>query len=514
MSGDRGARSSRLARELRKDARSAERWGLALDDLSIGPFRLGSGSVSSGDVPQKGKKRSSMVGLASRSEDIQVVLPEMVREYRDGHPIDVWVGTEYVSAIGSADVTGNLTGDVLLSFPINPTNFVRTRLAQISPLYQRYRFRRLIFHYQPVAPATTSGQLIGFGDYDIENPLTIDSPDNVNVAAAHLGQKITQVWEFCNFPFGVVDSFTTLFTALENASDDRLVYQGNYYLIAASDLAPALPLGNIYVSYEIEFSIPQLFPASEGPGPIFVVGERYDTETSGGLSAENLFGDGTATSYIPAQLGGGVRTFLTDTVTYSGIPGGRYQLVVTAQATGTNSVAGNYSFDLDLVTSIVPVVGSVEDEYVTYNQGATSTTVIGIAAHRAQYDITDGSFLISISDGSGAPFAGTYQFCDLTLFRIGPVPTLPARKRPQIRLVRRERVIKETESAKNYWLKKGRRLCPSGLGTTVCNSEKCVRDIEDLPLGLGTPCPESGGDLTSFVPKRMTPRTVITHGKP
>jgi len=86
----------------------------------------------------------------------------------------------------------------------------------------------------------------------------LDSPQNVSIAAAHFGQGISQIWEPREFPFGVLDDFTTLFTAVDGGNENRLVYQGVYYLIAASDLGNSLPLGNIYIAYEIEFYIPQL----------------------------------------------------------------------------------------------------------------------------------------------------------------------------------------------------------------------------------------------------------------
>jgi hypothetical protein len=169
---------------------------------------------------------------------------------------DVLRGTELLQAIGTAGTDAE-SGDILSRILINPSNFNNTRLNQFAPLYQRYRFRKLLFLYEPVCPATTQGQLIGFGDYDVDNLITEDTPTNINIAAAHFGQEVCQVWEARAFPFGVVDDFTTLFCRISDA-EARLIYQGVYYLFAASDIAADTACGNLYIDYEIEFYVPQL----------------------------------------------------------------------------------------------------------------------------------------------------------------------------------------------------------------------------------------------------------------
>jgi len=167
--------------------------------------------------------------------------------------MDVLAGTEFLSSIESV-APGQEAGDILATLAVNPRSFDNTRLYQFSLLYQRYRFRKLQFFYKPIANATESGQLIGFGDYDPDNILSGNSPSNLSVAAAHLGQRTGKIWETINFPFGIVDDYTTLFIEGQGA-DPRLSVQGIYYLIAASSLATGA-LGNLYIAYEIELYIP------------------------------------------------------------------------------------------------------------------------------------------------------------------------------------------------------------------------------------------------------------------
>lgn len=215
------------------------------------------------DLAGRSARSSGMVGLGQYTDDIQVVLPRVFpTKNQKGEAIDLCVGTEFLSSI-SNETLGAAPGDLLATLLINPSNFTQTRLVEFAKLYQRYRFRKLHFWYKPIANSIQSGQLIGFGDYDPDNIVVLNSPDNISLAAAHLGQATGKIWETIKFPFGVVDDYTTLFVDT-NSSEKRLSYQGVYYLLAASDIESTIgPLGNLYIDYEIEFSIPLLQPTSQ-----------------------------------------------------------------------------------------------------------------------------------------------------------------------------------------------------------------------------------------------------------
>jgi hypothetical protein len=201
-----------------------------------------------------------MVGLGSRAIDIQRKMPRLSSSINEnGNTVDVLAGTDFIQAV-TADSTGNQPGDILFKQEISPSVFLETRLKQFADLYQRYRFKRIVFLYEPIANATQSGQVLGYADFDVDNQLTLNSPENLSIAAAHQGEAITQIWEPMLFDMGQVFTFTDLYTEAgsSESSDPRLSIQGVFYLIAASVLQGSIPLGNIYVDYEIEFSIPFL----------------------------------------------------------------------------------------------------------------------------------------------------------------------------------------------------------------------------------------------------------------
>jgi hypothetical protein len=81
---------------------------------------------------------------------------------------------------------------------------------------------------------------------------------NVKRAAAHFAQQPTKIWESRRFALGQIDDFTSLFVNPEGGSEDRLIYQGVFYLFAATDLPSLTACGTLYIDYEIEFSIASL----------------------------------------------------------------------------------------------------------------------------------------------------------------------------------------------------------------------------------------------------------------
>lgn len=252
----------------RKQARSqkarspkgqGERWSFSLGETEWGPFKTKGAKIDSRSL--KTARSAGMVGLGSRAIDIQRKMPRLSSTLNEnGNVVDILDGTDFLAAVNSAAVDTSQAGDILYKQEISPSKFLETRLKQFADLYQRYRFRKIHFLYEPIANATQSGQVLGFADFDVDNQLTLNSPENLSIAAAHQGEAITQIWEPMLFDMGQVFSFTDLYTeaGASNESDPRLSVQGVFYLIAASVINGGLPLGNIYIDYEIEFSIPFL----------------------------------------------------------------------------------------------------------------------------------------------------------------------------------------------------------------------------------------------------------------
>jgi hypothetical protein len=326
----RAARAVAKKSEVMNDAR----WNFNLKGLSFGDKRA---------VPGSGP---AMVGLAEYSDDIQVIMPRITHEMGDkGDAIDVLSGTEFLFSVNNGG-EGSEPGDILATLLIHPLAFFKTRLAQFSELYERYRFRKVKFWYKPSANATQSGQLIGYGDYDPDNVNTNNGEDNLSIAAAHLGQAVCKIWESRSFPFGIVDNYTSLFADL-SGEEDRLIYQGVYYLLAGSDIDPAIiALGNLYLEYEIELIIPIL----QNVNPFLASIQLSNAVPSSAQTFTAPFGDSVeAVSSVPwgpntlklgtdivySVSGGGISQFALPSATV----GDTYLLIASAGFAGISPTA-------------------------------------------------------------------------------------------------------------------------------------------------------------------------------
>lgn len=234
-----------------------KRWGISLGEASLGPVRIK--GLSAGSTNNGGKRNQTRtVGVGVASANPQRVMPRISSVRRNtGVQVDILTGTDLVCTVTSPNV-GKAPGYILCQQEISPSKILGTRLHQFSGMYQRYRFNKVTFIYDPIANTTQSGQLLGFCDFDAAVPLEQEDANNLHIAAAHQGQAICQIWEKQTFSMSQSRTFTDLFVDDLESDDPRLSVQGVFYLLTASDMPESIPLGNIYMSYEIEYSIPNL----------------------------------------------------------------------------------------------------------------------------------------------------------------------------------------------------------------------------------------------------------------
>lgn len=222
------------------------------------PRQKGAGSPTQRRRTPK-KNVSNRVGIASPARQMMHPMRISSRRQYDGSTCRI-KGTDYLTNIYLSGVT--FAGTVLYTAVVNPKTLGISRLATMSTLFERYKFKSLKFRYSPIAPTTSSGQLIGYVDYDTyDDPTGLSGIANIQRAAAHFGEKPTQVWEGGEKPvfweIKDVDPMTDLYID-SDGSDPRWTNQGRFVLLAASTIPATTNCGNIYLDYDIEFYIPQL----------------------------------------------------------------------------------------------------------------------------------------------------------------------------------------------------------------------------------------------------------------
>lgn len=421
---------SRQAR--RRAARSekkgkGERFSLGISDLELGPLKLGNAQFKSRQA------RAATVGAAPHSLNIQTRMPYLRTEK---HPkfgtVDILGGTDRIGPINT-DELGALDGDILFTQNINPGEFVTSRMSQWNPLYQRYRIRKMAILYEGAAGTQTNGQLIGYFDQDVDNQLDTDSPANSQRAAAQVGNQICQCWEDQIFPNGEMDPYTTLFTLPASGSgDERLHMQSTFYLLAATDLAPNLDLGVLYVAYEIEFYIPTLAnPGGGGPGSKLHYDSSWGSGTLVGFDFAHPLGTAPAlagilspgspasTNNLPMVVNASGAGTL---VTWTGAPLGTYVATYYSSA--------QRFMDPSFLGLSIQFTGALGCAITAPNGKVSNPTTIGnvdwVCLSQAYVTITDasGGFQISLGPSSSSSISPVAAYFSLSSFKDIVIATL------------------------------------------------------------------------------------------
>jgi hypothetical protein len=268
--------------------------------------------------------------------------PVRMQTSRDGSRCRI-IGTDFLTSV-SIGATAAVAGDVLVNQVVNPAVLAVARLATMSKLYERYKFRSLKFRYKPAANATISGSILGYVDYDTQDdPAGLSGVQNLQRAAAHYGENDVQLWggnQPVYWEIKDVDPLTDLYVD-SDGTDPRWTNQGRFVLLASTAIAANTPCGNIYIDYDIEFFIPQL-ELSPTTGYAYRL-----TAGSSGCTTSAIFGTTPAQatwSNLPITYAANVFTIPKGSYlcTFTGNGGTVTNVSMTTTGTTVNGVGGDY----------------------------------------------------------------------------------------------------------------------------------------------------------------------------
>jgi hypothetical protein len=156
-------------------------------------------------------------------------------------------------------------------------------LSQIANTHQRYKMKRLKFHYVPVAGTQTRGRVI--------LAFTIDPTENAPVSMSQITQypnyEANSVWSHITLTVDLSDRREELYTRSGFVpSTDIKTYDLGKLFIGISDTSDTNTIGQLFVEYEVELMTPK--PTS-CPSSVMEIA---------GFDQNNLFGtvDGTITT--------------------------------------------------------------------------------------------------------------------------------------------------------------------------------------------------------------------------
>jgi hypothetical protein len=244
-------------------------------------------------------KNRSQGAFVATSKRIQTRKPQM-RANADTATI---THREYV-----ADISGSNDFSVL-GFSINPgLQNLFPWLSKIAVNYETYKFLKLAFHYETAVSTTTGGSMMLAADYDAYDATPTDKRQLMSYAHAERSAAWQESCFTCR-PGDLTKFVKDHYVRTDEEKGDLKTYDiGNFFM--ATQGTPSGEMGELYVSYTIQLSTPQLSaPVSIPPAPVANLASEFYTTNPQSLGAstvtELLFGGTTInTLAMPANYPG------------------------------------------------------------------------------------------------------------------------------------------------------------------------------------------------------------------
>lgn len=158
---------------------------------------------------------------------------------------------------------------VLVDIPLAPVALSGTRWAQISVMFEKYRFTRCEMVYVPAVASVVGGQMISYWELDPNDSVdTTDIQQALRVAMAHQNAKMHNIYDSTQVVLplrtGITDFFVERATV---TSDKRWTRQATFRMVATAGLSGFLPsgvtsliAGSVYMRWTCCFKNPQIQP--------------------------------------------------------------------------------------------------------------------------------------------------------------------------------------------------------------------------------------------------------------
>lgn len=280
-------------------------------------------------------------------------------------------GRDYLTAI---NVNSHNAGDIRFQTLITPYMIPNSRMAQLATIFQKWRIRKMIFHYVTSVSSATAGQLINYIDFDPASPVTNSQPTNVNIASAHSKSIPFSVWQDSDLTYGRAGQW--LFTN-PNGEDQRLDTAGQFFSVCATNFSGTVALGTIYVEYVVEFALGDSSStsnsASVGTKLYSQVGNLTTDPFATPVIAWNFLGlriehDADGTKFIfPPQLG--VELYLVILVAHTAAGKASPTYSKTAEGFSQLTLTGLSIDDFPPVSDAVTVTGAVNISVLAASAG-------------------------------------------------------------------------------------------------------------------------------------------------
>lgn len=249
------------------------------------------------------------------------------------------------------DVPGSDSFDVK-SYSINPgLPSLYAWLSRIASRYEKYRFLYLAFSYETSTSTATTGTVMTAVDYDASDL----PPASKQTLLSFAGAVRSAPWVNSHLDCDKSRLRGTRFVrsgAVQSGTDVKLYDLGNFLLARQGQDSETGEIGELYVEYDVELTI----PTAEAACP----GGRFDS--GGTVSTSSLLGTAPVLSGpVPAHANNAGSGLIFDQ------PG---EFLISVQATGSGIVFDLYGSSTSVDYSIV--------------QASTVSQLIGITVYRVR----------------------------------------------------------------------------------------------------------------------------------
>lgn len=231
----------------------------------------------------KSMTRVPQAAAASAAAPVAIGAPKLriAHKFRcEGEKLIV-TATDFVSQIASPSsmVSGTSLGHYTFS-PLGPM-FDGSRLKVYATIFEKYRLRRLKFHFTPAIATSNNGQFVMAWDNDpADGPVSADM-NGIRQLFSYRSNVTTSIWEPVTLNCVLDPTTNNLFTNV--GEDIRLYAAGSLQIAAIANIPVSLSLGSLWVEYEVELSSPSELAA--GPTDSYVAATSatnrvYSTTTS------------------------------------------------------------------------------------------------------------------------------------------------------------------------------------------------------------------------------------------
>lgn len=125
-------------------------------------------------------------------------------------------------------------------------------LSQVAVGFREYRFRKLVFHYEPNCSSSSAGALIMVPLYNADDL----SPTSVPQALDMKGAVNVPIWQRASISFSGQKFIKNLFVRTSSTSSSLLLTDFGAFVFILDNVPEGRNLGKIIVEYDVDFFIP------------------------------------------------------------------------------------------------------------------------------------------------------------------------------------------------------------------------------------------------------------------